>query len=947
MFELVRKTELPEYEGVGLFYVHKETGMEVFHIKNSNTELCCNFIVSTPSEDDTGVAHILEHTVLCGSKRFPVKDPYSQASLSSPNTFMNAMTFCDKTMFPVASPLKKDFDNLFDIYSDAVFSPLLREESFWQEGIRSFGGKFDGVVFNEMCGARSTEDSVVQNWMVKDLMRGTPYEFDSGGDPASIVDLTYEQYLERYHRWYTPTNIKLFLFGDMETQEYLDKIEHRYLKDCPRGQAYIPNVADVVSRSAHSVRTNVTCPAKDASSVVLTWLTTPSNDPFQVLVVSILVDILLGNPGAPLYKAIIESDLGEDLNPMCGTDPESPILPFTVGFSGAVPNREDEIEQFLIGLMRKYVNEGLPEDAVAAAIKRQEFKLQEVPSDGVPYGILASLRAARTWLKGKKPEDGIVNKERLARLKDEISRGRFFESWIEKYILNNPSRCLLSVSSDPKTDKVLQNNLKAKCKKIVHSKEEEQRFTDFINMEDSEEAVSTIGRITRADLPERIPTYNQSVEYIAEHGIISNLPVFTNGIVYINMAFDFSFLSLEDLKLLPLLIRLMQMCGTKTMDYTQVGTRIRTLTGSFNIFISSNCTVTGKKVSKIIVRTKTLQEDYEKGLDLVREILLDGILTDKERIKAALIDLTTDFESEFIDCANAFAVMHASSQYAADAFESENTSGISCWMFLDDLKKKTLGDAAILDGIASRLVELRDSIFVRNEVVFHSACDSDFVEKANSGGLSLISLFPVRDDKVPVVRTIDTVSGEKRKVFTVSSGPAFNSLVFRFDRGDERNVVRMGLLSYMLSNGYLWNEIRGKNGAYGVESHVDMADALFAFSSYRDPNIEETLRIFINSLETDLREEEIEYSIVTSIGKEIKPMAPRTKAFEGFRRILYGMTDSLYLERRRALLEMNLEDLKDAGRTLAGLIHDRTVSIVCGKEMAEKAGFVDYIDLPI
>ena len=315
---------MPEYGGEACLYVHDVTGMEVFHIKNSDTERCCNFMFSTPSEDSKGVAHIIEHTVLCGSKRFPVKDPFSQVLLSSPNTFLNAITFTDKTMYPFASPLKKDFDILFDIYSDAVFAPLLRRESFLQEGIRAFDGKFDGVVFNEMCGARSTEDSVVQSCSTRDMFRGTPYEFDSGGDPINIVDLTYEEYLERYRKWYSPSNCRLFLYGDLDACEYLDKVEQRYLKGREKGEKIIPKSADYLMKELKPMRIHENCPAGDARSVVLTWLTTEGDDTLEVLTVSTLVDILLGNPGAPLYKAITESDLGDDLNPLSGTDVDSP-----------------------------------------------------------------------------------------------------------------------------------------------------------------------------------------------------------------------------------------------------------------------------------------------------------------------------------------------------------------------------------------------------------------------------------------------------------------------------------------------------------------------------------------------------------------------------------------------------------------------------------------------
>lgn len=262
MFDLVRRTHFGEYDGEGLLYVHRGTGMEVFHIRNNDSELCANFMFSTPSQDDKGVAHILEHTVLCGSRMFPVKDPFSLALQSSPNTFLNAVTFCDKTMFPLASPLKKDFDNLFDIYADAVFAPLLRRESFLQEGVRCFGGRFDGVVFNEMCGARSTEESMVQTYSTRFLYEGTPCQFDSGGDPLAIIDLGYDEYRERYAKWYSPSNCRLFLFGDMDTSEYLEKLETRYLCKAEKGCKIIPKSEYYEQKHIKPFRKRVGCPSK-------------------------------------------------------------------------------------------------------------------------------------------------------------------------------------------------------------------------------------------------------------------------------------------------------------------------------------------------------------------------------------------------------------------------------------------------------------------------------------------------------------------------------------------------------------------------------------------------------------------------------------------------------------------------------------------------------------
>ena len=487
MFDLIRRTPLEDYNGEGLFYVHRETGMEVFHIKNTDAERTCSFIFATPSEDDKGVAHILEHTVLSGSERFPVKDPFIQVQKSSPNTFLNAVTFGDKTMYPFSSPLKKDFDNLFDLYADSVFAPLLRKNSFYQEGIRLFDGKPDGVVYNEMLGSRDNEDSILQMALNEVLFEGTPYQYDSGGNPLSIVTLSYEEYLARYKKWYSPTNCRLYLFGDLDTQEYLDKLEERYLKKAKRGEKFIPSSEKYLQPQLKPSQKVVGCPSKEASSVVLGWLTTVSNDPLETLTLSIIVDILLGNPGAPLYRAIVESDLGEDLNPISGTSPDCPVLPFTVGFTGAKPGKEKEIEAFLLDTLTKLVKNGLPKKDVAAIVKRNEYKLQEIPESSVPFGLNTCIKASRTWLRGKTPEEGIRDIERLNRFKKLMESGHYLEDWIQKNLLDNPRRVLLSTVYDPDYQKTSNEELERKVSQMpIPSQQEKEAFETFINTPDAQ-----------------------------------------------------------------------------------------------------------------------------------------------------------------------------------------------------------------------------------------------------------------------------------------------------------------------------------------------------------------------------------------------------------------------------------------------------------------------------
>lgn len=945
---------MPEYNGDSYFYVHDKTDMEVFHIKNSDTECCCVFMFGTPSEDNKGVAHILEHTVLSGSGRFPLKDPFSQVMLSSPNTFLNAMTFADKTIYPFASPLKKDFDILFDIYADAVFAPLLRRNSFRQEGIRGFDGKFDGVVFNEMCGARSTEDSCVQSALMKALFKGTPYEYDAGGEPLSITDLTYEEFLERYKKWYSPTNCRLFLFGDIDAGEYLDKIETRYLKNREKGKKIIPNSADYTRKELKPEHHRATCPAGDSRSVVLSWLTTPGDDPLEVLTVSVLVDILLGNPGAPLYKAIMESGLGEDLNPISGTDVDSPVLTFTAGFSHAKKDSEKEIEDFLIKQIEKYVREGLPPDAVKAAIKRLEFKIQEIPGDGVPFGIVTCLKASRCWMRGKDPEAGVENVKRLERLKEKFEKGRYFENWMKTNLLNNGRRVLLTVESDDDFDEKFQNRLKAKFKELekaglVPSRKEKDDFEKFVNTPDSPEALAKIERITVKDLPKTVLRYKQDLIRLDCGAKLCDFRLFTRGIVYFTLAFDTRNLNLEEKTLLPLLVRTLQMCGTKDRDFAVLSTMMRFLTGSFYLYQSSGTDVHGCPVSAVIVKAKMLKDDFEAALKLISELLTKPDLADGARLKAAVSDSLTEFESNYSYSANSYASISASSVFSATAAESELNLGTTLWFGLSQLKKDLESGKTDYESLSASLTKLHAKVFVRRAMTIHIGselereslmrCIAPFADSFPQGRFVRTSDYyrnfkglrhDGRSDTSPAASPNEILT------YTLPSGPAFNALAVKFDRDSEKTYVAAILLASVLSSGYLWETVRGVNGAYGVESHVDGMENLFVFSSYRDPMIKETFNVYLKALEKTPGMTEMEYAIVTIIGREIRPLSPGSKSNEAFRRLLYGMSAGLYPKRRRLLLNMKPEDLRAAADMILSRVKDSSSrAVVCGAEMVK------------
>ncbi len=919
MFDLIRTTPMKEYNGTAYFYRHDRTGMEVLFIKNDSSEMTCAFTFATPSQDSKGLAHIIEHTVLSGSGRFPVKDPFTEIYNSSPNTFLNAMTFYDKTMYPFSSPLKKDFDIIFDIYSDAVFNPLLRRESFEQEGVRFFNGKVDGVVFNEMRGARSTEDSVVAAYSINKLFNGTGYEHDSGGNPEFIADLTYEEFIQRYRLWYSPANCRLFFFGNIEIQQYLDCIETRYLgpENDSRwvGKKIYTKPSDLVLPDVEDERDVRFCSSQNANSVVMTWLTNASDDPYECLTASILTDILLGNPGAPLYKAITESDLGDDLNSNCGMDGEYPFIPFTVGFVDAKPDKEDEIEKFIISALKEIVNKGLEPDAIDAALKRQAFKIREIKGTNEPYGLMVAMRAARYWLRGTEPEKGLDNLSGLERLKTECKGSKYFENWIRKNLIDNHRRCLLTVKEDKDCENRLQKILDEKCRKMERLigleklKEYQKDFELFCVSEDSEEELSKIPRITRNDLPDRIPKLD--LEEVTLDGVpVKTMKIFTRGICYINLAFDVTFLNEEEKKLLTLLIRFMQMSGTKKHDYSKLGTLVKKYTGDFNMIYCCASKTDGNPLSVVFVRTRALEEDVGNAFDITREILLETDFSDEKRIRSSLIDIITDIESDYLDSANAFATIHACSSLSAIDKEADITMGTQSYLYLKELldSEKKLGPV---------LKDLHDRVFGKNRLTMQLGCEEEYLEKNITTSSVFIQSFPlVKEESSSDFYDRYNRPEYKNTRILVSSGPAYNALAFRVNCDSQSELAGISLFCSIVSGNFLFDEIRSKNGAYGAECHLDLQEKILSMSSYRDPQIQNTLKIFKEALSYRISEKELDSTVVTIIGKELKPMIPKAMCFEAFRRSLYGMSDDLYLRRRKVILSMTLEKLAEIARKL-------------------------------
>ena len=453
---------IDDYRAESVLLEHR-TGFQVYAVINDDSERFFSYSIYTPPSSGKGISHIIEHTALAGSRKYPVKDPFMLLVRNSPNTFLNALTGVDRTYFPAASTVVKDFDNIFSVYTDAVFDPLLRKETFMQEGIRmsSEGGlHFEGVVFSEMLGVMSEHESVVSSEAIKPLFGSSPYRYESGGDCREIASLEYDEYTEEYRHFYVPSNMMLFLYGDISLEEKLRMLDEEYLKNRDSGAkvercGLTPRWTAPKKHYARSGAEN----GDSGSTVMVSWLLGDNAEPGNSTLLSLIVDILLGSPGCPLYKAISESDLGTDLSTESGMSSSYRELTFSAGFSGSDEADADRIESFIMDTLRTIVRDGFDRKAIEAAIRRMEFSIREIPA-GMPMGMRLFFQAEKALTFGTDPEKMLSASGIIAGIRREWEENpRFFEDWIEENLIENNHRLLAVISKDPSYSESIRSTL--------------------------------------------------------------------------------------------------------------------------------------------------------------------------------------------------------------------------------------------------------------------------------------------------------------------------------------------------------------------------------------------------------------------------------------------------------------------------------------------------------
>lgn len=966
-FTIIARHDLPEYRSEGLWLAHDRTGAEVYHLFNGDKENLFSFSFRTPPPDSTGVPHILEHAVLAGSRRFPVKDPFVALLKGSMQTFLNAMTFPDKTVYPASSQVEKDLFNLMLVYGDAVFFPLLKEEIFKQEGHHleptksndpESGLKVVGVVYNEMKGNYSSPEAISGDWSMRSLFPDTPYGCDSGGDPRHIPELTYEQFVGFHQRYYHPSNCRIFLYGNIAPQTYLAFLEENFLGQFERH--IVDSALPLQPRWSAPRRLEKTYPIleKDAvakkSTITVNWLSAPVTDPIMTTAITILTEALVGNAGSPLRKALIDSKLGEDLAPATGLETEIKELAFTVGLRGTDPEQVEPCEQVIMNTLRALRDQGIPDDVLQAAIQRVEFRNREITGGRGPFGLKLMRKALRGWLHDVEPEITLEFNRWMKACKEKIAADRhFLPRLIDEQLLSNMHRSTLLLRPDPEQSKREEQQSAAWLNQKItqfspqdtqHLLASVQELKRFQETPDPPELFRKIPFLTLADLPrevERIP-YEES--RIGTDVPLFRHNVFSNGVVYIDLIFDSSHLEEELSRMLPLLGSAVCESGLPGMHYSEVARRLSQYTGGFtgSGYASGEVGNPLGKQERVFFRLKVLREHLAPSLDLVKRLLVEADFTDLDRLKDLVLELRNSFKASLIPNGNQFVSMRAASRLSAAFIVEERWKGITQ---IDHLVRLSTDLDRNLPHISELLQTARAALFSCNNLLVNVTGEQGSLDEAARELSHMVEFLPIganeRPGYAPASRVSDSFAGEAES-FAVPTNVGYVAKALRSARIGTAENGYEAVLSHLLRTGYLWERVRMRGGAYGAFAMPHGTEGVFVFSSYRDPNIVETIEAFRQSLqyaqEGVIDNDQIDKAIIGTVGQDERPLEPGEKGFVNLRRKLAGITDEVRQQRRDVILSVNREALAAAGAQLLAAFDAGPVAVLSNAKAIAEAG---------
>jgi hypothetical protein len=928
-FILKWEKKIQELAAHAFFYVHEKTGAELLSIVNDDENKVFGVTFRTPPSDSTGVAHILEHSVLCGSRKYPVKEPFVELLKGSLQTFLNAFTYPDRTCYPVASQHLEDFYNLVDIYLDAVFYPRITRQIFMQEGwhyeIDPDGGLLlKGVVFNEMKGAYSSPDHLLAEYSLQSLFPDTPYGLDSGGDPKVIPELTFEQFSSFHSRFYHPSNARFYFCGDDPPERRLAVLDD-YLREFDR----LPVQSEIPAQPGFSEPRRVKRPfasgEQDVSEargmVTVNWLLAENTDVDTNFSMQVLEYILLGMPGSPLRRALIDSGLGEDLAGE-GLGSELRQGYFSTGLKGVALENLDDVEPLILQTLASIAENGIDPEMVEAALNTIEFRFRENNTGRFPRGLILMLRALTTWLYGGDPTALLAFESPLENVKASAEKPGFLENLIRTLFLENRHRTTLLLVPDPHLGEAEEKAAKERLAEARSAMDQEQieeisraaaELEKLQQTPDPPEALASIPVLKREDLEphnKKIPCEELSIEDTP--ALYHEL--FTSGIVYLDIGFDLHVLPERYIPFIPLFGRCLVEIGTEKEDFSSLGSRISRITGgisphTFNALIRDS----RQSASWLFLRTKAVASRLPELVDLMQDILLRVNLDNQGRFTQMLLEEKARLEESLIPGGHQIVSTRLRAHFNEAGKAAEQMGGVSQLFFLRDLVERVKTD---WPSVRENLEHIRQNLINRRAAIVNITANA--MDEARDTVAPVLASLP----EYPVKRADwDWRNPGSFETLTIPSQVNYiGKALDLFASGYTFQGSSFAITRY-LRNSWLWDQIRVQGGAYGAFCSLDRFGGILTFVSYRDPQADHTLDVYDGAAEylqtLTLEERELTKSIIGAIGDMDAHMLPDAKGFASLAMYLTGDDERLRQEIRDDVLATKNNHFRDFGKTLA------------------------------
>lgn len=961
-FQVDRAVYVKELDSQAYEMRHVQSGARLLYIQNEDDNKVFSISFRTTPTDSTGVPHICEHSTLCGSRKFPLKEPFVELVKGSLNTFLNAMTFPDKTMYPVASRNAIDFKNLMDVYLDAVFFPnmLKDKEVLMQEGWHYEMASADspltysGVVYNEMKGVFSSPDAQLERHVMDNLFPDTTYGVESGGDPDYIPQLTQEAFAAFHAKYYHPANSYIFLYGDMDIDSTLAFINDEYLSHFhvePIDSAIARQIptGSVIKSYPYGIANDEKTAHKTLHS--LTYVVDDAIDTTLGLAFKVLTYVLLQSPAAPLKKALVDAGVGKDIS---GDFQDGLLQPlWSIAVNGSDPEEQEKILPVVRQVLEDMVAHGIDKTMLEGALNRVEFTLREADFAGRPKGLIYGIRCMDTWLYDKDPLEPLRYEDALKTLRAGMKNG-YYEHILQKYILDNPYFALVSLVPQPglteEHDKAMAEKLAAyKATLSAADIEQIMAATQALKKRqaapDSPEALLTIPTLSRSDLEQKAESIVMHEEDAA--GIhICHVPDFTNGITYLNAYFDLHGMTAEDIPYVYLLSDLLGDLDTKEHSYMEIASLIDLHTGGIDSTVSafSDRTDNKKYMPVFKLKTKVLSQNLDKAISLLKEISLDTVFTNTDRLVELIEETKAGWDMDAFRRGHTI-VMHRVLSYVSPVEAFCDAGELSYYEFISRIAAQIRENSA---AVAARLEQTMKKIFTRAAMTLEITSDEDDKNNAVSLLPAWTQALPAGEKQTSLCQFALTQKNEgimtSGKVQYVAKGGNFRDHGYAY-------TGSLMVLDTILQYGYLWTKIRVQGGAYGAFTRFyDNGDMVLC--SYRDPNLGHSIDAY-NALadyldDFNVSDREMTKYVIGTLSRIDIPLTPSLRGDKAMNRYFTGTTQEAAQARRDQLLQTTAADIRALAPLIRAVMKDNNVCVMGNeaKIRQEANWFGQLISLP-